>query len=112
MQQIILRYKRIIRCTQINKPIPLSTFPKQHSGGVEGIGDHGGSTVGHKIGFCDHPDISDLFEDRVAGDEVPEIKPFLRRCFGVEVNDVTVRRMVESLKRTFEHGTVTGGAGD
>ncbi|KAL0916853.1 hypothetical protein M5K25_014397 [Dendrobium thyrsiflorum] len=85
----ILRYKRIIRCTQVNKPVPFATFPKQQSGGVEGIGDHGGPTVGHKIGLCDHPDISDLLEDGVTGDEVSEIIPFLRRRGGFEMNDVT-----------------------
>lgn len=108
----VLSNKRIIRGAEVDKPIPIASFLQENRGGVERVGDHGRSSVGHEIGLCDHLHIAELGVGRVILNVILQIQPLLRRRLEVKVDDVAVPRVVEGFERPLQHIAVAIGAGD
>lgn len=65
----ILRDQWVVGGTEIDEPIPLAD-PEQDGHGVEGGGQHRGSSVGDQVRLADEPDIAESREGLVLGDEV------------------------------------------
>lgn len=108
----VLGDKRVIRCTEINEPIPVATLLQQNSRSMESVGHHGRPTVRDQVRLGDHPHILDRRKKRVAGNIIPEVIALLRGGLQIEVDDVEVGGMVDGKEDTLEHIAIADGAGD
>jgi hypothetical protein len=85
---------------------------EEGGGGVEGVGDHGGATVGDEVGPLDDVDVGGGGDDRVVGEVGGEVGPVGVWRLGIEVEDVEVPGVVEREEDAAERGGVARGAGD
>lgn len=103
--------QRVIGGAEIDKPIPFCSS-EQHRHSMESRGEHGGATVSDQISLLDNPDIPELGEDGIGGDEAGDLLVVVGGGGGVEVDEVVVGRVVEGEHEALQLHGVAGGGGD
>jgi len=97
-----LGYQRVIGSAQVNEPIPVLSLAQQKGGGVKGICDHSGPSVGNQVGLNHRSHVSEFHKERLVAHEIRQLQPLPRRGLKVQVHRVVVPRMVQSLQRPFQ----------
>ena len=111
-RRTVLGNEGVIGGAEVDEPVPVMGVGEGDGGGVEGVGDHGGTAVGDEVGFGDKADVAEEPEGGVAVEVGGEEVAFLGGGVAVEVEDVAVAGMVEGGEGAEEGGGVAGGGGD
>ena len=86
--------------------------PQEGGGGVERVGDHGGSTVRDEVSTVDDADVGGGGDGGVGGEVGGEAGAVGVGRLGIEVQDVAVPGVVEREEDAAERGGVPRGSGD
>lgn len=98
----VLCSKGVIRCAEIDEPIPVLPHLEQYGASVERVGHHRRASVSDHVGFLDHAHVADGRKDGVPRDARGELAPLPHRRLQIEVHDVEVAGMVHRPQRTPE----------
>lgn len=102
----ILRHKRIIWSTEIDKPVPVLSLLQQKSNSVQHTSNHGRSLRSHQISFSNHHHIVYLLEI------LREINSLCIRSFQIQMQQVIISRMIHRPEQPVQTNTIASCTGD
>lgn len=112
VKQIILSDKGIIRGTEIDEPVPMLAVLEQNGCSMECASDHGRALVGHQVRFSNNMNISRLMESREMLHKFRQRNPFFDGRFALQVQQIVIPGMVDSLEKPPHAGSIVFGSGN